>query len=337
MRLNVFLCNKITYQKLLYHFVHKIDFIRFVSTFKMQSNPYNSTSSSKKEDNTTLDEVHLSIDDPRRTTLAADNYRIKTSCSNNVNPSRADEKKNRTNTTYWQNKYGGSSSDDDDNLHKRQRTSRVVTRSKARSNNNKKKLSSKSIKPQLYLDVVDEVEIMKVKKVTEVSRYTPVDSKQTSKSSTRNTLRSSVTTPTAPLGIECLGFVSPSPPFSKQPLCNHCGNRGYACHNKVYSTYCTKACLDYLQNNTNHWLSGFDPNTMEQVFTSAYNEKRRVELEENHGYYCPNKFGLPMCMKNDSMNHAINLGDNPRLCKDLEEHNEGGRTRWLDPKKNYRS
>ena len=137
-------------------------------------------------------------------------------------------------------------------------------------------------------------------------------------------------------GIECLGFVSPSPPFSQQPLCTHCGNRGYACHNKVYSTYCTKACLHYLQHNTDGWLAGFDPNTMEQTFIKAYNEKRRVELEENHGYFCPNHFVVPQCMRNDSMKHAINLGDNPRLCSDLEMHNVGGRQRWNEAKKNYR-
>ena len=63
---------------------------------------------------------------------------------------------------------------------------------------------------------------------------------------------------------------------------------------------------------------------MEQAFIKAYSEKCRVELEEMQGYYCPGKFIVLDCMRNDSMWHAISLGDNPNLCDDLEKHNNSG-------------
>ena len=65
--------------------------------------------------------------------------------------------------------------------------------------------------------------------------------------------------------ISSMGFVTPAKPYSEQPLCTHCDNRGFSCHNKMYSTYCTKVCLSYLQNNQDGWESGFDPSTMQQV------------------------------------------------------------------------
>ena len=292
---------------------------------------------------TTWHDYELALDDPMRTTPTADKYRLKAACINNVTPSRTDEKmQKRKNGVYWQNKYGGLNMDEEEDevKPKRQRTSsnKRITRSSSQAVSSKKESSSTSIKQKLnqqYSD--DEVEDMKkVEKVIGV-RNNNVVRKPTKLSMKNNCCAAPLSTPTTQLGIESLGFVDPSPPFSKQPLCTHCGNRGYACHNKVYSTYCTKACYNYLQNNENHWLAGFDNDTMEQIFITAYNEKRRVELEENHGYYCPNKFGLPMCMRNDSMIHAVSLGDNPQLCKDLDNHNELGRQRWMEAKKKYRS
>ena len=41
---------------------------------------------------TTLHDYEPVIDDPRRTTPTADKYRLKAACSNNVTPSRTDEK-----------------------------------------------------------------------------------------------------------------------------------------------------------------------------------------------------------------------------------------------------
>ena len=292
----------------------------------------------------TLHDYELVVDDPRRTTPTADKYRLKPNCTNNVTPLRTDEKmQKRKNGLYWQNKYGVMNMDDeeeDEVKPKRQRRSsnKRITRSSSQVVCSKKESSSTSIKQQLNQQNSDD-EVVFMKKVETVNevRNNDVVSKPTKLVMNNNFCAAPLSKQTTQIGIESLGFVNPSPPFSKQPLCTHCGNRGYACHNKVYSTYCTKACYNYLQNNENHWLAGFDTDTMEQIFITAYNEKRRVELEENHGYYCPNKFGLPMCMRNDSMIHAVSLGDNPRLCKDLDNHNEGGRKRWMEAKKNYRS
>ena len=136
--------------------------------------------------------------------------------------------------------------------------------------------------------------------------------------------------------IATLGFVTPLPPFSQQPTCVHCGNKGYACHNYMYSGYCTKACFHYLQHNTIGWEAGFDTGTMEKVFKTAYNEKRRVELEERHGYYSHVWVEVPKCMKLKSLRHAVLLGDNPQLCDDLAKHNKAGHNKYLEAKRNFK-
>ena len=241
---------------------------------------------------------------------------------------------------YWKKKRAihYSSSDEESIPPPVRRSRRNTGMNRSKSSNTNKAKSSIFIKPHSVVDD-DEVQIMKVEKAQMLSSTNAVRNNVNNDNTNTSCAYSgsSSTTTRQIRGIECLGFVDPSPPFSQQSLCNSCGNRGYACHNKVYSTYCTKACLDYLQNNKEGWWSGFDPDTMEQVFVTAYNEKRRVELEEMHGYYSPGRVEVPQCMKDDCMIHAIGLGDNPKLCDDLSKHNKGGYGRWLEAKKNFRS
>ena len=184
----------------------------------------------------------------------------------------------------------------------------------------------------------DDVQIMKVKSSTMISERT--DRKVASVSSDKMKKvcqdKASTFTSTFESSITSLGFLNPSPPFSEQPLCKHCGNRGYACHNYIYGNYCTKACLHYLHHNTFGWDAGFDPNTMEKTFANAYNEKRRVELEERHGYYSQDWKEVPRCMKLKSMAHAVTLGDNPILCSQLTAHNDAGRKKYLEAKRNFK-
>ena len=228
------------------------------------------------------------------------------------------------------------SSSDDDHPATRSRTTR--SRRAALRKNPK----STSINPQYTYDSDVEVQIINVElkkpSVTPLDKNTELQRKKVSLPNDKK--KASTTTYVSPSNnvkdISSMGFVTPAKPFSEQPLCPHCENRGYSCHNKVYSTYCTKACMNYLQNNHNGWESGFDANTMEQIFEKAYNEKRRVELEENYGYYSPDNMHLPKCMINDSLRHAIELGDNPKLCDDLAKHNEGGYNMYLEAMSNHR-
>ena len=160
----------------------------------------------------------------------------------------------------------------------------VTTRSRRTARRNKPK--STSIKPHYTCDSDVEVQITNVElkkpSVTHLDKNTELQRKKASLLNDKK--KASTTTYASPSNnfrdVSSMGFVTPAKPFSEQPLCPHCENRGYPCHNKVYSTYCTKACLNYLQNNHNGWESGFDPNTMEQIIEKAYNKKRPVELEE---------------------------------------------------------
>ena len=138
------------------------------------------------------------------------------------------------------------------------------------------------------------------------------------------------------LTIASLGFMDPSPPFSQQNRCSSCGNKGYMCHDKMYSTYCTKACMAFLQTNSGGWQLGFNVERMETTFFNAYNEKRRVDLEERFGFYNTDWFEIPDCMRKGFLQSAINLGYNPKLCSDLENHNSGGQKKYLEALKNFR-
>ena len=134
-----------------------------------------------------------------------------------------------------------------------------------------------------------------------------------------------------------VGLVVPSPPFSSQPLCNFCGNRGYMCHHYQFSGYCTKACMSYLQMNKQGWEAGFNVENMERVFTNAYNEARRVTCEERFGYYCPGWIEVPGCMKETALKKAVNLGFNPKFCNELREHNEAGKKKYEEAQANQRA
>ena len=125
---------------------------------------------------------------------------------------------------------------------------------------------------------------------------------------------------------------------SPQPfeLCIHCGNQNYLCHNKVYSTYCTKACMTFLQQqNENDWMDGFNPDKMESIFFNAYNEARRVDIEERFGFYCTERFDIPECMRVNSLTASINMGYNAKLCKDLEDNNAKGKKKYLEARRNH--
>ena len=137
--------------------------------------------------------------------------------------------------------------------------------------------------------------------------------------------------------IAAMGFVKPSPPFSSQPLCTFCGNRGYMCHHYQFSGYCTKACMSYLQMNRNGWEAGFNVDNMERVFSNAYNEARRVTYEERFGYYCPGWVEIPECMKETALKTAVDLGFNPKLCSELREHNEDGKKKYEEAQTNQRA
>ena len=310
------------------------------------------TSCNNRNNNDTLynEPETMSFDASKNTAMSAEKYRLKSSSvSSSQVPTYQSSKVLTRRAACLKRKremlVGSSSSDEESQRFIRStRRRRVVTAKRSAcsrslgSASDVKKSCSDTTSVHDNNDDDDEVKVIKVGKapVCKTTDSMNISKANTYTSPSNNCSLTSTSTTSNIRGIECLGFVSPSPPFSQQHLCTHCGNRGYACHNKVYSTYCTKACLHYLQHNTDGWLAGFDPNTMEQTFIKAYNEKRRVELEENHGYFCPNHFVVPQCMRNDLMKHAINLGDNPRLCSDLEMHNVGGRQRWNEAKKNYR-
>ena len=108
------------------------------------------------------------------------------------------------------------------------------------------------------------------------------------------------------------------------------------CCDKMYSTYCTKACMAFLQTNTDGWQTGFNADRMESSFFNAYNKKRCVDLEERFGFYNTNWFEIPDCMGNGSLQSAVNLGYNGNLCKDLEAHNGGGHEKYLEAKNIFR-
>ena len=91
-----------------------------------------------------------------------------------------------------------------------------------------------------------------------------------------------------------------------------------------------------MQNNTIGWEAGFNITAIERIFNTAYNEKRRVELEERHGYYSHVWLEVPKCMKIKSLQHAILLGDNPHLCEELSKHNKASHKKYLEAKRNFK-
>ena len=197
------------------------------------------------------------------------------------------------------------------------------------SNNRKKTTyTSTSYKKHsfTYADEADEVQLMKVE--NKKKRAEPSD-----KTKTQSECKKIKTQPS----MASLGFVDASPPFSEQALCTSCGNRGYMCHNYQFSGYCTKACMSYLQFNHNGWQSGFNVETMERVFYNAYNEVRRVNVQERFGYYCPGWIEIPECMRKKALATAVDLGYNPKLCDELRLHNENGKKKYEEAQDNHRA
>ena len=184
-------------------------------------------------------------------------------------------------------------------------------------------------------NLCDEIEIVKVKSASPIVNETLMTKRSVPNVASDVDNTTSLSTIYAD-NIALMGFWNPSPPFLEQPLCPHCGNRGYACHNYIYGNYCTKACLHYLQYSKQGWDTGFNQTSMENVFKKAYNEKRRVECEERHGYYNLGSEAIPDCMRHGSMTNAVTLFDNPRLCKELTDHNNKGKRKYLDAKKNFK-
>ena len=291
-------------------------------------------SSSERKDK---QDMYMSWDMNKHNTKVGDIYRC--SDKNAMTSSSVARKErrsfctNKKRNTKSCERFDFSSSDDEDLPSYRKRRQRPRRSPRIVAVSMHKKCSSSSV-TSVSADNKSKISPLNNREICRGSKTADLDDNDTD---TNAETKSFETTHTdTPNSITTLGFVTPPKPFSEQPLCVHCGNKGYACHNYMYGSYCTKACFHYLQHNTIGWESGFDFDAMEKVFNSAYIEKRRVELEERHGYYNHEWEEVPTCMKLKSFKNAVLLGDNPRLCKELSMHNEAGLKQYLEAKRNFK-
>ena len=82
--------------------------------------------------------------------------------------------------------------------------------------------------------------------------------------------------------------------------------------------------------------NGFCPEIMERVFKGAYNDTRRSDLQVRFGYYDPTNREIPQCMRESSLNEALNLAYDPSLVRFLEDHNGLGYSKYQRAKSMYR-
>ena len=47
-------------------------------------------------------------------------------------------------------------------------------------------------------------------------------------------------------------------------------------------------------------------------------------------------FEIPICMRNGSLKHAVNLGYNSKLCNDLKHHNGMDKNKYIEAKNENR-
>ena len=131
-----------------------------------------------------------------------------------------------------------------------------------------------------------------------------------------------------------------SPPISCKKsnygcYCLHCGNIASMCHNNKYSSYCMKASYYYLHDQTHEWDEGFSPARMEMVFSKAYNEIRRADLELRFRYYENDLLTVPRCM-HTSMEDAVNLGFNPYIMGQIKNRNDSNKVEFETAKNDHR-
>ena len=75
---------------------------------------------------------------------------------------------------------------------------------------------------------------------------------------------------------------------------------------------------------------------MEQVFKTAYNETHHSDLEVRFGYYDPTIHELPQCMREQSLNEALNIAFDSNLVKFLENHIGIGYSKYQRANSMYR-
>ena len=118
--------------------------------------------------------------------------------------------------------------------------------------------------------------------------------------------------------------------------CLHCGNIASMCHNNKYSSYCMKASYYYLHDESHEWEEGFSPARMEMVFSTAYKEIRRADLELRFCYYENDLLEeVPRCMYT-SMENAVNLGYNPYIMDTIKEKNDSNKIEFEKAKSDHR-
>ena len=117
--------------------------------------------------------------------------------------------------------------------------------------------------------------------------------------------------------------------------CLHCGNIASMCHNNKYNSYCMKASYYYLHDESHAWEEGFSPERMEMVFSTAYKEIRRTDLELRFCYYENDLLEVPRCMYT-YMENAVNLGYNPYIMDTIKEKNDSNKIEFEKAKSDHR-
>ena len=128
-------------------------------------------------------------------------------------------------------------------------------------------------------------------------------------------------------------------PTSKHHVCEYCGNKGALCQDFRYRRYCLKAVYCYLVSSerpssarSQPW-NGVNPDSVSGVFIQAYNEKRRVDIEDHFGFYNPNWMELPRCIRKLSYQDALNLAGKTNLMDLVKACNENGFKNYCNAKR----
>ena len=121
--------------------------------------------------------------------------------------------------------------------------------------------------------------------------------------------------------------------YGTDSFCPSCGNIYDYCHEKRYGKYCMKAVWKYVGD-----MRDIIPNeTVENIFTKAYNDVRRADVELRHGYFISDWMKLPNCVKNKSLKDALTIGNNNRMENFLTVTDSRGKRSYCDAKNQRRA
>ena len=213
-----------------------------------------------------------------------------------------------------------------DKRKKTQDSNQKNTHTKVYGSTNREKTASVSVKEK-----VDSHSVAKKQKTESIGGYksTGLSSEEKEDGSSSQINSASLLT---------LGFYERLSSLRDLPICPHCNCRGVLCHNKTFAQYCTKACMAYMNEvRSNQWdAREVEEETLTNVFTHAYRGKRRVEVEEQFGFYSSDSFDLPECMKTKSLPIALTLRFKGDMLKKLESHNAVGEKRYKEARNENR-